>query len=130
MKISFSELYGDIKEIQNTNELGYALKVLFGLFEWRITDYEDDNMEDFRTLYKTFYGLENPNQSNNLIDLSRSVEKESEAYHYQKLFEFLHQNNGATLFNNFWVFSTMFFILGAIPYFFIGLTNKKRGQNE
>ncbi len=49
---------------------------------------------------------------------------------YQKLFEFLHQNNGATLFNNFWVFSTMFFILGAIPYFFIGLTNKKRGQNE
>lgn len=44
---------------------------------------------------------------------------------YQKLFEYLKQQNGATLFNNFWVFSTTFFVLGAFPYFFMSARNKK-----
>lgn len=47
---------------------------------------------------------------------------------YQKLFEYLHLNNGATLFNNFWVFSTTFFIMGAIPYFFMSYNHKKENH--
>lgn len=43
---------------------------------------------------------------------------------YQKLFEYLHQANGATLFNNFWVFSTTFFVMGSIPYFFMSYNHK------
>ena len=44
---------------------------------------------------------------------------------YQKLFEYLHVNNGATLFNNYWVFSTIFFVLGAIPYLLMSYQHKK-----
>lgn len=38
---------------------------------------------------------------------------------YQTLFMYLHQNNGATLFNNYWIFVTSFYVLGVIPYFFL-----------
>lgn len=47
---------------------------------------------------------------------------------YQKLFEYLHQSNGATLFNNFWVFSTTFFVMGSIPYFFLSYNHRKNTE--
>lgn len=49
---------------------------------------------------------------------------------YQKLFEYLHMHNGATLFNNFWVFSTTFFVMGAIPYFFMSYNHKKENHEH
>ena len=38
---------------------------------------------------------------------------------YQKLFSFIHQSNGATLFNNFWLLTLSVNILGFIPYVFL-----------
>ena len=38
---------------------------------------------------------------------------------YQKLFSFINQSNGATLFNNFWLISLSVNILGFIPYVFL-----------
>lgn len=43
---------------------------------------------------------------------------------YENLFRFLGQNNGATLFNNFWFYAMFVNILGVIPY--LMLTNKKK----
>ncbi|MCK6594405.1 MAG: hypothetical protein L6Q33_04330, partial [Bacteriovoracaceae bacterium] len=43
---------------------------------------------------------------------------------YENLFRFLGQNNGATLFNNFWFYTMFVNILGVIPY--LMLTNKKK----
>lgn len=37
---------------------------------------------------------------------------------YAKLFSFIHQNNGATLFNNFWLISLSVYLLGFIPFIF------------
>ena len=38
---------------------------------------------------------------------------------YQKLFSFIRQGNGATLFNNFWIITLFTNILGLIPYLFL-----------
>ncbi len=38
---------------------------------------------------------------------------------YQKLFSFIHQTNGATLFNNFWLIVLMVNLFGIIPYLFL-----------
>ncbi len=43
---------------------------------------------------------------------------------YEKLFTFLHQTNGATLFNNYWLFLIITNLLGIIP-FLIGFKNSK-----
>ncbi len=43
---------------------------------------------------------------------------------YENLFRYLGQNNGATLFNNFWFYAMFVNILGVIPY--LMLTNKKK----
>jgi hypothetical protein len=87
LKISFTELYTDIKQIQDKTELKYALNVLFSLFSKRILDYEDEKIDSFKTLYKLFYCREDPNDSNNLIDLADKVGEEEEAYKYRNMFE-------------------------------------------
>ncbi|MEO6683581.1 MAG: hypothetical protein ABIN48_12235 [Ginsengibacter sp.] len=87
LNISFSELYTDIKQISDLAELKYALYVLFSLFSKRVGDYEDENMDRFKSLYQIFYSWENPNKSNNLIDLAEKVNEVEEAYKYENLFE-------------------------------------------
>jgi hypothetical protein len=87
LNITFSELYTDIKQMPDITKLEYALNVLFSLFSKRLIDYEDENIDSFRTLYKTFYRWEDPNNSNNLIDLANKVGKEDNAYHYEDIFE-------------------------------------------
>ncbi|MES2380982.1 MAG: hypothetical protein V4538_08070 [Bacteroidota bacterium] len=87
LNIKFSELYNEIKQLKEKREISYALQVLFSLFDCRISDYENDDFENFKTLYKTFFSWENPDSSNNLIDMARLIEMESKAYEYQKIFE-------------------------------------------
>ena len=45
---------------------------------------------------------------------------------YQKLFSFINQSNGATLFNNFWILTLMVNILGFIPYIFYRTPHKQK----
>lgn len=87
LDISFAELNSDVKQLHDKSELEYALRVLFSLFEMRILDYEDEKMDCFRALYGIFYSWENPEYSNNFIDMAKQVNKESEAYQYMRIFE-------------------------------------------
>lgn len=88
LKISFAELYAEIKTMNQHSDIEYSLTVLFGLFRMRVIDYQDENLETFKRLFELFYSWENPNLSNNLIDLARTVGKEEEAYEFEKQFEF------------------------------------------
>jgi hypothetical protein len=87
LDITFSELYDEIKQMKETNEITYALQVLFSLFDCRISDYENEHFENFKTLYKTFFSYESHVASNNLIDMARLGGMDREAYEYQEIFK-------------------------------------------
>ncbi|ESU25056.1 hypothetical protein FEDK69T_02460 [Flavobacterium enshiense DK69] len=84
LNISFAELYSIIREIQDDKKLGYALWVLFGLFELRVKDYENDNIESFMSLYSTFYGQKN---RSDFSDLAERGSRLRDLWEYERLFE-------------------------------------------
>lgn len=87
LNITFSELYDEIKQMNDKSEIYYSLTGLFSLFDMRISDYRNEHPESFKTLYNLFFSWESPETSNNLIDRSRLVEMDSKAYDYEKIFE-------------------------------------------
>ena len=87
LKISFEELYGDIKNLKDEKQLEHSLGILFALLEKRVFDYDGDQLESFRELYETLYGWESENEANNLHDLASSVGMDAEAYIYERYFD-------------------------------------------
>jgi len=61
--------------------------VLFSLFDRRISDFENEGLEDFQSLYLTFFRWDRPDKSNSLTDIAALVGMEDQADEYQKLFE-------------------------------------------
>lgn len=87
LKISFSELYEEIKNLRDEKEISYSLDVFFSLLDIRIRDYEIQSNETFNDLYLNLFSWETSNNSNNLINLARIVELENRAHEYKRKIE-------------------------------------------
>ncbi|HEV2831579.1 MAG TPA: hypothetical protein VGW31_06330 [Hanamia sp.] len=85
--ITFKELYHEIKPISDKENLEYCLDVFFALLKKRIDDIEINKKELFADIYTTLFKWKNDNESDNIIDLARSIDKMEEAYEIKKLIE-------------------------------------------
>ncbi len=78
--ITFRGLFEEIRNLKERQKISYALEVLFSLLDVRISDYESETIESFGDLYESLFRWENREFSDNLIDISQTVEMESRAH--------------------------------------------------
>jgi hypothetical protein len=98
LDITFKELYQEIKLISDNEKTKYCLSVFFALLNKRIDDIEINKKEPFADLYTTLFKWKNNSESDNIIDIAKSVDKIEEAYEIEKLIE-LKMNEEAILKN-------------------------------
>lgn len=85
--ISFNELYEHVILATDNKALAYHLWVLFALFDQRLQDYDDENIDSFKSLYNNFYQTKLPHHFPNLAHLAAKVQLEDEATTFEKSFE-------------------------------------------
>ena len=85
--INFNELYHEIKQISDKDQLAYSLDVLFALIERRIGDAEINLTESFSDIYSLLFKWENAKESNNLTALAAQVNKSEEAFQIERIIE-------------------------------------------
>ena len=82
-KILFKLAFSDLE-----SETQFKNEAHLGLLNFTCTEVINEIKLNIESLFELFYSWENPNLSNNLIDLARTVGKEEEAYEFEKQFEF------------------------------------------
>jgi len=78
--------------------LQYNFGVFIALLTRRIDDIDTDQLESFTDLHTFLFKWKNNDESDNLIDLARLVDRSEDAYHLEKLVE-LKMNEEAILLN-------------------------------
>lgn len=96
--ITFKELYHEIKTPEMKENLQYNFGVFIALLTRRIDDIDTDQLESFADLHTFLFKWKNNDESDNLIDLARLVDRSEDAYHLEKLVE-LKMNEEAILLN-------------------------------
>lgn len=98
LAISFKELYHEIKSPEMRGNLKYNFEVFIALLTKRIDDIDNEQLESFSDLHAFLFKWNNNDESDNLIDLARLIDKAEDAYHLEKLVE-LKMNEEAILLN-------------------------------
>lgn len=78
--------------------LKYNFEVFIALLTKRIDDIDNEQLESFSDLHAFLFKWNNNDESDNLIDLARLIDKAEDAYHLEKLVE-LKMNEEAILLN-------------------------------
>lgn len=85
--LTFKEIYSELKQISDKEQLAYSLAVFFALIEKKVMDPEINFRESFADLYNLLFTWESANESNNLADLAIQANLPGEADHLEKLIE-------------------------------------------
>lgn len=94
LKITFLELYQQLKKTTNTELLEYQLNVFRSLLRYALIDaphpirFIKPSPFSFLNLYQTLYSWKDANTSNNITDLARKVNLESVFYELENLLEY------------------------------------------
>ena len=96
--VTFKEIYSELKQISDKEQLDYSLAVFFALIERKVVDPEINFNESFAELYNLLFTWESTNESNNLANLATAFNKSDEVDQLEKLIE-LKMNEEAILKN-------------------------------
>ena len=84
--ITFNELFQELKQNADKENLAYSLEVFFALTERKLIDWETSHGESYVDMYDLFFHHTN-DKGDNLTDLAMQVNKIEEATNIEKLIE-------------------------------------------